>query len=1560
MHPKLLRIVRNVEWIILDLVLHPLPTSLAILMYTMIIGSIVLLSPLIWWMALTLAYMGIGYFTGMKFLIRLSYYLATFGIFSEGLDKSIRLAKTHLVKTIQRLSERDRNFRDILITVRDWLEHTDLTLINKFRMLVSIWLILLGMLTKSLLTNIKRALTVYIVGFSMAILCIVYDIDLVYAQNLLLARLDINLRLVYKVVLEGSPGWTKLADGVEGYVFLTDNLVARLLLTIANALLESELILERHYVAGKKIKYSKVMRSVQVAIARFVDAQRVPQMVRNSVSFDFSGEDQKDIDRVLKESLKRLKEMGYPVDDVEITEAIKGIAGGKFDKDWLLAGSNWRIHQPTIKTYVQHEFDRFRENIVKYKYSLTYANMDNQLESIARYFANPDIKFVTDKQVVTAVWDVLKPLYKDSKIMPSWAILKSWNKKFNVGVFASSEKRNKYGGFRKLKRREWISRLGGLKETKKAFDDMIKYAYTVPTFAQFFTKLENLPPNKWLKDKIRTPVAAMLPQYLAQMTFAMEPNKRFLYEETPIKLGMPLKGSVMATLWERHSRFKHHFAGDCTAFDSTISGPVIELIKIIRKKGYEYHKEQRALEWLIDTTYERIEKAILVSANSGNVHQKGSGLMTGHASTSSDNSMVMVALYLAAWVKLTGRSAAEFKANNELSVYGDDHILSISELAPKVWNWNNIVKTMKGWNIEMREEVPSNGKGVDLTEVPFLKKFCRKPSSTDKLEWKEAFGDLLPPKYITYHDPISLVGKAMADVTNNNPTYRVKRLQSFLYLCAHHREEYDRFLYGIERIFNRNPNVRRELKQHTPSYNRVLQTWYSDNRIPINEPEPSDGEEDFTTEEEGTIYMFGEIGWLEKFLNTMSLVPDLITPTFRALNGSEYAQKLMQDYLGWPKLLLQRTNNTYALGHLQGVLRNSPYEFLSTVVPVPVNVTTSSLLVRHWIFMSLRTGKPRTFFGFFNGFQKKLLDLNFTLNGYVPNVTRTTYFPITNCILVAALSLINIPETPFIDSLILKVKVPDLVGTLDDTLSSVSNYLLNKIPTSFRDIEAPLLTSRQFLVVAPTGSGKSTDMVYYVHSIIRSSRPKVVVVVPRVNLAKGLQSYLSDRFVWTVGCWTGEDQINIESEVLFVTPGVVITHMDSFFNKRYQWVFDECHLKELASVYLYNILLNSEEYVLFTTATPSEENIGRNKGPIVELPSSNPFTYTRENVNVGESRDMSLDFLSAIKRRRMGAPAHAKILVFVDSFAEMDMMLNGLTGKSGSISSRGTSYDDTTQVIVATSSADVGVTVPNVDLVFTKDVQRTGDTRGVMTRRLDDLLIKQRCGRTGRTSNGIAVVVHFEGKHIKEEPPGVAMDELINFAVDNRVSFRFIRDNFNVPFLRDLDNPVCQLVDITIKKIYESTRTTMYEQSRPAGTSDWLPFMILNVAWLMMQVRITPEIIQETYEPYKQTIGKGPALVQCFKELVHLYNHPEDVRETRSKAAIEAYTEYGNAFTHLAHLSDVAKIIACVDWERYTGNSVILDLIHGLAMDLPPPLNARAYFATECILARMKTDTVYI
>jgi len=369
--------------------------------------------------------------------------------------------------------------------------------------------------------------------------------------------------------------------------------------------------------------------------------------------------------------------------------------------------------------------------------------------------------------------------------------------------------------------------------------------------------------------------------------------------------------------------------------------------------------------------------------------------------------------------------------------------------------------------------------------------------------------------------------------------------------------------------------------------------------------------------------------------------------------------------------------------------------------------------------------------------------------------------------LVVILNCVVVPELTTLESCVRHLKMPDVVGFLDDLTSSLWIYVCHvAFPASFADVKQVFHPSvfddtSKAVLSAPTGSGKSTDMIYSIFLDYIEASPfpekRLYVIVPRVALAKGLSQYVNGRFAWVTGYITGEGKENEDARVIYITTGSFLVGHGKFFSHGHLFVLDEFHLDEVETCLCRGLLHSSDERVIYASATPVPMSDTVN----VDIITSNSYTYETEDLWIHRGVPIVQGYQNLVLQIGRSTNPWMKHLVFVDSFAELDNLAEVLPGSVGEISSRRYDVDDKAWIL-ATSSADVGVTVPNVDVVITKTLSYRPGPSGPALYELSSSLIKQRSGRTGRTNNGFVYLVHPpEGQTILKSFAGVPVVELI-------------------------------------------------------------------------------------------------------------------------------------------------------------------------------------------------------
>ncbi|ALO50125.1 174 kDa protein [Penicillium aurantiogriseum fusarivirus 1] len=1085
--------------------------------------------------------------------------------------------------------------------------------------------------------------------------------------------------------------------------------------------------------AGDTKKAAGVFQELVMKGVLFIDELRLPEFIRRRGGFAVDGE-------VLKNSRDIMAELGWPV-NVLPTEPdfdIEPLAE-KF-KESLLLGSDFKTGIRTAKMRVDSSLVHLRVQALQYKRTETYQSTTNELEATSRYFPTPVYRY--PELELEEVWSVLADIFAHSKLTPFNRIISLWEKKYALGFWMKDPFRHK-----KYRRKDFIGKMG-YNAFKRLWAETFYWAPLIAPVAHISVKGEPLPPKKWAANKVRSIVGSPVTQYILSTIFNFGPNHNFAWETTPIKIGMPLNGFWMSRLWSRHARFDNHLEGDMSEFDSTVQGKVVELIKAVRKKGYDFHKDRSRICDLIDINYEQVVNQSLGFTSTGNIYAKGTGLTTGHSSTSMDNSIALTVLYLMAWKELTGLSAREFLAFNELSCFGDDHMLSYSSSRPLSWAPKNIAKVMAKWGVTNNVEQKS------LWKLSFLGKFCRKRTTSDVAHGKLHGVDL--PQHIVWHDRQRLLGKLTAPIKNTQPTYRLKRLLGYLELTAHHQDIYEEITRIIKESKSMQATLRNE-KLRVPTYRSILRRWYESSAKPPADTEFQDEEERFI--QDGTLISYGTPTMADELLSTLSLVPDFLNPSVFNMGFVRAAQNRLGSLVSWPFELIGGQNNSLGEGQLKYLLDRTPYRMLdaSIAFATPGSCNKTELLIRHWLFLLYCRWRPTTRAVRLLGFiVSKVANWQFGINGVVQFEAAQMDFGLDKLLVVACLSFVVFPE---VLGPVTMVRLPD-IGVISDLLwNKVLSTIWASVPSNYsevgRIVSRQAVGAKPALIVAPTGTGKSTAMIGYFRQQLGGTCPKIVVIVPRTILAVGLTTYMKSIWGDDISGSTTGLTLDPSAKVWYVTP-------QSFFGltgripRGSLVVIDEAHLMEKEYQLLRQIAPLLPFKVVMATATPTEDVL-KDCSYQVSVPVASLWS-----VDVVEKRlpptpvtRLGAAWTSFIKQHRSSLSRNMKALYVVNTPEQADELAASDSLPSQALSSMHSSQIDPGACrYYATSIVDVGVTIDGLDIFVTPDWHYAGAGR---LYKLTPEERKQRKGRVGRTRNGTFVIVSHDHT-LPEKPTDFALD----------------------------------------------------------------------------------------------------------------------------------------------------------------------------------------------------------
>lgn len=1143
---------------------------------------------------------------------------------------------------------------------------------------------------------------------------------------------------------------------------------------------------------------SLTRRSVLKFIER-LDNIRLPEMVQASYS-------PPDLESI-RSTYVTLQGVGFPVqqsfiDSLSAPEGSSYLSEWGSFKNWMIGTSNFSLGFRDITVGVHKWLPaNFFPEVPGYIHTTTFTGVPEEIKSTARYWTGnhtlneyPDGDPQSFDKMVDDLWEVVHPQYENSQLSTFNEIFARWTKRFNMG-FGFGKPSPVGAKLRQATRQAVIDSMGGKKPFLAAWGKVFNLAKTLVMPSPVFTKWESLKESKSINRAVRTVVGSAFVEYVMTTVFNFKPNHNYKIWEMPAKVGMPINGQNFNRLWESMLGHSKVWAGDMTAFDSSQAPILLRTVAAIRKKGYHHHADYLKIADLIDVAYENLISNPMGFKNFGDIAIKAQGATTGHASTTPDNTMMLLANYLYAWRRVTGLRAREFLNFNTLANFGDDHILAYDEVFG--WSPQKAIAAMAELGTIMRDESPGQDfmprvdrpmpSGVnDWRDCKFA--FLSKqplpltPEITSELA---AAGVTIPLTYATCHTKARLLGKIKGQVTRakfSNPRNSYDAFLSYMYLTAHHKDVYDAlepeatqtYLRVRGAMLKNGENVSKLHKP--PTYNKVLQQWYAAEPFPYalpTEDENAQSDEFFIELHKAPDAMSTLIRWL-------SDIPSLLSPRYRNVRYADWLQGKLADHLSWPLTFISMANNTENnLLSSKLLLTRTPYAFLRNDAIVLREDRYSSLVVRHWLFMvyqrSFQSRKWFTPLDLIRVFDHAFVNFLFIFTGQVTQILVELDLHILDTVVIVLLSKINMPfDIPVLQII---VRAPSVI--LGIAISRLLSWFQPAGAIDFQPLDEQVRWlshggDASFVLSAPTGVGKSTRMM---HRIRTSTKRKVIVIAPRRLVAIETSKYMQSLYP--------SSGIGISTEGYTPSPSDTLVYCtaQSFLaspllqDPENIIVLDEAHIDEP----VYHVLINFFEInklrVIYMTATPPNYI----KAPLLEVPAVSTF-----NINERQTSCKSLsDYYKVCAEFANDRLVFEKILIFVPTLKAIDIVAGNVSHKVCRLSSIHTFVDPTATVYISTSVADAGVTIPDVSFVLSPNVDifvskpDNVDSKDVITYYylLSPLTIRQRRGRTGRTSDGVFVL--FSIDDVETSPKVYSfMDYVLGTRPSTRTSLSYFPPRF--------------------------------------------------------------------------------------------------------------------------------------------------------------------------------------
>nr|UYZ32447.1 polyprotein [Alternaria dianthicola hypovirus 1] len=420
------------------------------------------------------------------------------------------------------------------------------------------------------------------------------------------------------------------------------------------------------------------------------------------------------------------------------------------------------------------------------------------------------------EELAEAIFQNNHKRYANAQLLNPEEVWRKWHKNYSAGFpFRFNEKGN-------AKRQALIDAAGGREAFLAAVRKYIASPEAFPTVSHAFIKDEVLPKSYIEREKIRTIIAQDPLNYYAEMAVSGFHAKQM--DPTSFSaVGVSPAHGELSALAEKHLAYKHHFAMDVTALDSTAAIDAIETIKKLRCKGFQNHPQRDNIYSMIDACYSNLQSSWIIDIHTGRARFKKQGFTTGHANTTGDNTDYMHVMMLYAWHKTTGRPYSEFYDEVKFSSFSDDNFWS-TNLDKSVFS----AKTISDFWLSRGVQVRIEGESDDLSNLSFLaKRFSFDPAHLEEVR-RYAKRDA---KVAIVHDTERLLQKFSDYKKKNTLGYRWEKLVALQSNCAHHRDIYDKvseYLDALERNMTRRQFMRKFMRQHPrKSYEDVMELMYS-------------------------------------------------------------------------------------------------------------------------------------------------------------------------------------------------------------------------------------------------------------------------------------------------------------------------------------------------------------------------------------------------------------------------------------------------------------------------------------------------------------------------------------------------------------------------------------------------------------------------------------------------------------------------------------------------------------------------------------------------------------
>jgi ATP-dependent helicase HrpA len=349
-----------------------------------------------------------------------------------------------------------------------------------------------------------------------------------------------------------------------------------------------------------------------------------------------------------------------------------------------------------------------------------------------------------------------------------------------------------------------------------------------------------------------------------------------------------------------------------------------------------------------------------------------------------------------------------------------------------------------------------------------------------------------------------------------------------------------------------------------------------------------------------------------------------------------------------------------------------------------------------------------------------------------------------------------------------------------------------ELPVSQRreDIARAIAENQVVIVAGATGSGKTTQLPKI---CLELGRESIGHTQPRRIAARTIAERIAEELGTELGGLVGyqvrfTDRVGADTKIKLMTDGILLNeiHRDRMLKKYDTIILDEAHERSLTIDFLLGYLKQllpqrPDLKLIITSATIDPESFSKHfdGAPIIEVSGRTYPVEIRYRPLVAEEPDdedvdgpapQDRDYLEGINAAldELGRESNGDVLVFLSGESEIRDAEDAIRGRNlpnteilplyGRLSSAdqhrvfqpSTAAGTRRRVILATNVAETSLTVPGIKYVIDAGTARISrySTRAKIQRlpieAISQASANQRSGRSGRTSDGIAIRLYSE------------------------------------------------------------------------------------------------------------------------------------------------------------------------------------------------------------------------